>query len=357
MIWSSPMRRYAIPTCVSRRLFFSSATGSANGNVNKKKKSLFTTIIIRAFRIARVVVVSYGIYQIGYRNGLTDYLEHPEEQQKGLVAAVLSMSNSTKVLEANDPHSTKVHEVAQRILNTARIIAEEDVRGLESEESKVLNSQNNQEDTRGKLEEARVVLRRMSGNWNFFVTDSDEVNAFVTVIMPKAIFVNQGLLTKLEPNTDELAMILAHELSHVIHDHNRERSFAQAAIYIFQLVLFALVDPTGQSSMLFDFVMSKLIDVMLATHSRTNEEEADMTGVKIMSKACFDVIEGSNIFLKLAGLSNSQSSTSWLDTHPNSELRAQYIKEAYELHHPSADCIEMKKNLMKSRQFLKSHSR
>ncbi|CAM9250726.1 unnamed protein product, partial [Ectocarpus fasciculatus] len=290
-----------------RRLF--SSTGAAE----KKTQKTSTAILIRGLRVVRVLVVSYGIYQVGYRNGLTDYLEHPEEQQRGLVAAVLSMSNATEVLKPRSPEVERVSDIAKKVLEAAKEIAVDDLKLLKEEVAKM--TKEDQASVKEQVDEAEVIIRRLSGNWNFFVTNSTDVNAFVTDIMPKSIFVNKGLLDRIDPTADELAMILAHELSHVILDHNKERSFAQGAIYAVQLVLFALVDPTGHASLIFDFVVGKLVDVLLATHSRSNEEEADMSGVKIMSKACFNAVEGSNIFLKLGALGESRS-TSWLDTHP-----------------------------------------
>jgi Zn-dependent protease with chaperone function len=338
------------------RGFFGKATnataGAAATAAPRTTKQTLTILLIRAFRVARIVMVSYGIYQIGYRNGLTDYLEQPEEQQKGLIAAVLSMSNSKDVLEENDPASKRVSAIAAHVLNTAKIIALEDLQVLLVEADKLKES--NKTEIAAMTEQVavqKVVVSRMSGNWSFFVTDSKDVNAFVTDILPKSIFVNKGLLDKINPTTDELAMILSHELSHVIHDHNKERSFAQGAIFVTQLVLFALVDPTGQASMFFDFVMAKIVDVLLATHSRSNEEEADLTGVKIMSRACYDAVEGSNVFIKLAALGES-TSASWLDTHPSSALRAKYIKEATAQHNPHADCLQMKQDLKLSRRYI-----
>lgn len=343
--------RRIVPKWFRRHLFSSAASGPEAA----RPRSAATKIFFRTLRVARVVGVSYGIYQVGYRNGLTDYLEHPEEQQRGLIEAVLSMSNSTDVLDQDSAESKFVTAIAQRVLDTARLIAKEELEIIESEVAKA-----GKEDLalmKEKRDEAHVAVRRLAGNWNFFVTDSSEVNAFVTDILPKSIFINVGLLQTVKPTVDELAMILAHELSHVIHDHNKERSLAQAVIYAVQLVLFALVDPTGQASLLFDFVMGKVVEILIATHSRANEEEADLTGVKIMSRACYNAVEGSNIFIKLGALRPADKSKSWTDTHPSSETRAKYIKEAIELHAPSADCREIKNDLWLSKKYLHDRKR
>lgn len=338
-----------IPRAWARRGAFTTSSGDKS-----KKQSIYSIVFYRALRVARIVGVSYGIYQVGYRNGLTDYLDEPEEQQRGLVVAVLSMSNATDVFEKDSTETMRVSDIAQKVLDTAKMIALEDVSAVKAEIAKV--GEPGQADLKEQLEAAQTAVRKLSGQWNFYVTNSEDVNAFVTDILPKSIFVNVGLLRKIDPSVDELAMILAHELSHVIHDHNKGRSFAQGAVYVVQLVLFALVDPTGQASFIFDIVMSKLVEVLMATHSRNNEEEADMTGVRIMSKACFNAVEGSNVFIKLGELGSKNKSASWLDTHPSTETRAKYVKEAMALHQPSLDCLQMRKDLIRSRNWHQQHS-
>jgi Zn-dependent protease with chaperone function len=44
------------------------------------------------------------------------------------------------------------------------------------------------------------------------VTNSSNVNGYVTALCPRRVFITQGLFKKLEPTDDELAFLIGHEL-------------------------------------------------------------------------------------------------------------------------------------------------
>merc|ERR1712232_807947 len=56
-------------------------------------------------------------------------------------------------------------------------------------------------------------------------------------------------------NDEQLAMLLAHELSHVIHDHAEDMTTILALATGLQLVLLACVDPTGLGSLIIELCM------------------------------------------------------------------------------------------------------
>jgi len=64
----------------------------------------------------------------------------------------------------------------------------------------------------------------MKGDWHYIVTTAPDVNAFVTDLCPHRIFVHEGLLKECTPTDDELALILGHEISHLIYGHSEEDS-------------------------------------------------------------------------------------------------------------------------------------
>ena len=39
---------------------------------------------------------------------------------------------------------------------------------------------------------------------------------------PRHVFVHEGLLAELQPTADELAFLISHEISHVVHAHGNE---------------------------------------------------------------------------------------------------------------------------------------
>ncbi len=297
-----------------------------------------------------MVGITFGIYQIGYRNGVVDYIENPEEQQQALITGVLSMANATSTLDGTDENVKRTVFITEKVLKAAIEMAEKDLDELKIENSKTLNINVSPNELKEKIAESEMILRRLRGNWKVYVTNSDDVNAFVTDIFPKSLFINNGLFKTISPTEDELAMIIAHEISHVIHDHNKSASLTQAVIYGIQLVLFSLVDPTGGVSFLFDVAVSHAVQVLFATHSRSNEEEADITGLQIMSQACFDGGKGSAVFNKLAAL-NKNHKASWTDSHPSSATRAEYIVQASEIFNKPTDCQSIRNDYILAQEY------
>jgi Zn-dependent protease with chaperone function len=325
---------------------------SSDSNAEEKRKWWqWSPTLTRALRLVRVIGVSVGIYQVGYHAGMIDYIEDPEGHQEVLVRALLASSGSKSVLQESDEKVVRVKKIGEKIISAAIEIVASDIVAMTAEYDKSTEKRN---ELAAQIKEQKAILRRISGPWSYYVTDSAVVNAFVSDAFPKSIFVNQGLLTTINPTDDELAMIMAHELSHVIHDHNKGIVNFQYTVYLAQMVLFAFVDPIGLSSFLIDAVASHIASILLATHSRGNEEEADKTGIQILAKACFDTVKGSNIFVKLAQLSKDRES-SWTDTHPSSDLRAKYLLEATELYNAPKDCIELKNDFILSKEYAKRH--
>ena len=68
-------------------------------------------------------------------------------------------------------------------------------------------------------------------------------NAFVSEMLPHKVFVTTGLFDKFVNNDDELAMILGHEVSHLIKGHFTTSSNIET--WIRGVEIFALMlDPT-----------------------------------------------------------------------------------------------------------------
>ena len=68
-------------------------------------------------------------------------------------------------------------------------------------------------------------------------------NAFVSEMLPQKIFVTTGLFDEIVNNDDELAMILGHEVSHLIKGHGSEASAFESLIRGAE-ILVLLLDPT-----------------------------------------------------------------------------------------------------------------
>ena len=79
-------------------------------------------------------------------------------------------------------------------------------------------------------------------------------------LLPRKVFVKEGLLRALSPSDDELAVVLAHEIAHVVLGHTGTESAdrMQALLLGAQLVLLSAVDLTGLLSFLLEMALDSL---------------------------------------------------------------------------------------------------
>jgi len=179
-----------------------------------------------------------------------------------------------------------------------------------------------------KREELKGAAQRLRGTWHWVVTNSDAPNAFVTPYCPRRVFVTEGLLTLIKPTDDELAFIMGHEMSHVIHGHGLRRIEFQAYSASLQLVILSMIDPTGIFALGFTMLTSTFLTAEERAFSREHEAEADETGISIVGRACFDPAAGASAMGKLQHAFGNEGKrhASWLDTHPAEADRIRALK-------------------------------
>src|SRR5690606_1570900 len=113
--------------------------------------------------------------------------------------------------------------------------------------------------------------------WRFHVVQDDAINAFN--IPGGVVYVNTGLIAR-AGSASELAVVLAHEISHGIARHGTERLTTQYGISIVAgLVL-------GQDPGLVEQIAAQIVATgAIARYSRGAEREADDLGVRYMAGA------------------------------------------------------------------------
>ena len=124
----------------------------------------------------------------------------------------------------------------------------------------------------------------------------------------------------LNPSDDELAFLIGHELSHVVHGHGQQALDETANQATLQLVVLGMIDPTGIAAFALSGLSSLWLSSQKAVHSREHESEADHTGLSICSRACFSVDASTSLMRKLHG-DRMQEHAGWLDTHPTGPER------------------------------------
>jgi len=159
--------------------------------------------------------------------------------------------------------------------------------------------------------------------YSFHVVDSPEVNAFALPGGP--IYVNSALIEMCETE-DQLASVLAHEMSHVAARHATEMLTTQN---VTQLVLIAAVSVIPVPVPPIAWEGTKLAYVLgLLKYSRGKEAEADRLGLEVMNGAGYDPTEMAAVFRKLAEQQRSLPSIveRFFSSHPLSEDRMRDVE-------------------------------
>lgn len=124
------------------------------------------------------------------------------------------------------------------------------------------------------------VAERKEVPYNFRVIDKDEVNAFA---LPGGyVFVFRGLVEKVS-NDDELACVIAHEISHVVARHSIKRLQAGLGYDVLR-ILMAVSGRAGSDAARIDAALGQL----MMSYSREDEALADKLAIKYVKEAGFD---------------------------------------------------------------------
>jgi predicted Zn-dependent protease len=156
---------------------------------------------------------------------------------------------------------------------------------------------------------------RPVGNWMFGVLESNQVNAFAG---PNGyIFVTTGAL-RLMRDESELACVLAHEVTHVLHHHGVNGLKNDANADFMREAASIAVSSSGQDRF---GVFNKLADpavegVVKKGYSRGQELDADRTGIEIAAAAGYDP-NGLVRFLERMGTTRGDL----MSTHPGTAER------------------------------------
>lgn len=160
----------------------------------------------------------------------------------------------------------------------------------------------------------------------------------------------KGLVDK--GNDDQLAAVLAHEMSHATARHVTESLSTHMTIMMAGTVASSAIGATGSTlgSNLFGNFFSFGYNIFAPTYSRKNEYEADRIGLFYMSKAGYDPRVAVEVWKKASKKKGDY--TTIFASHPGSGDRAKalerYLPEAMKLYknpnQPYPDFGDLKKN-------------
>jgi len=155
--------------------------------------------------------------------------------------------------------------------------------------------------------------------WEFFVLDSDVINAFA--IPGGKVFISRGLMSYME-NEAQLAAVLGHEIGHVVAQHVDERLSRSMAAQIGMEVIGGMSD-----SEFVNAGAAILTQGTLLKFDRNQESEADRLGLKYIVAAGYDPQGMVEMLEILVATSGGSSPPEFFSTHPNPEGRRDSITE------------------------------
>ncbi len=166
-------------------------------------------------------------------------------------------------------------------------------------------------------------FRQPAFRYTFDVANLRDINAFALPGGP--MFVNRGMLQAARTD-DEVAGVMAHELSHVVLRHGtlqaaKARNFQLGAIA--GQVLGSIVG--GRKGAIIAQGSQIGLGTYFLKYSREYEREADLLGAQIMARAGYDPRQMANMFRTIQQQGGARG-PEWLSDHPDPGNRYTAIK-------------------------------
>ncbi len=195
----------------------------------------------------------------------------------------------------NDPHLAKIKEIGLKIVAAAR-----------------------KEDKSGVLPPAN--------KWEFAIINDKTPNAFA---MPGGKIGYHIGMFPYSPTDDDIAVILGHEVSHVLCRHGAER-VSQSLMAASSLAVVDLATASKQSTATHEEMMLALgvgsqLGVLLP-FSRAHESEADHLGLLLMARAGYNPDAAPAFWQRFAQKAGSGATPEFLSTHPTDATRIKQLQ-------------------------------
>ena len=170
----------------------------------------------------------------------------------------------------------------------------------------------------GRLVSIAVADFPESADWKCsvaIVDDRETVNAWCMAGGRMAVYT--GLFDQLKLTDDEFAQIMGHEISHALANHTAERMSRAMATAAGVAVIGAASDNSG-AAVVGAAVLANV--ALTLPNSREAENEADVMGMVIATKAGYDPEAAVTLWQKMGDMSDERPAE-FLSTHPAPENR------------------------------------
>lgn len=170
------------------------------------------------------------------------------------------------------------------------------------------------------------VSERSDYDWETRCVASEEMNAYA--LPGGKIVVYEGILPVCQ-NEAGLAVVMSHEVAHVLARHGGERMSQQTAVNGVKTAMsYALrnKEQVTKDIWMKAYGMASQYGVVLP-YSRKHESEADHIGLMLMAKAGYDPSEAPKFWTRFAGAAKGPEQPEFLSTHPADERRASDLEK------------------------------
>jgi len=151
--------------------------------------------------------------------------------------------------------------------------------------------------------------------FTFNIVNDSSVNAFS--VPGGHVYINSGLIAQAN-KVDELASVLAHEISHNVARHVIKQMQQAQTINVLGAILL------GQNPNALEQIVAQIVaGGAMARFSRADEKQADDMGLDFMTKAGYDPHGMLDLFQKLLSLERTQPGTvaRFFQDHPGTQDR------------------------------------
>jgi predicted Zn-dependent protease len=165
----------------------------------------------------------------------------------------------------------------------------------------------------------------VGGTWEVVVFQEKSANAFA--LPGGKVGVHTGILN-VAKNDAQLGAVIGHEIGHVIAKHGAERVSQMLALEVGINLGDVLMrkGEVGQNKRKAILVAAGVAGQFGAlAWSRTQESEADVVGLDLMSQAGFDPNQSIELWKNMAAQGGGKP-PEWLSTHPSDETRINNLK-------------------------------
>jgi len=135
---------------------------------------------------------------------------------------------------------------------------------------------------------------------------------------------------RLVESDEQLALLLSHELSHVIHGHVEEAAFARGIAAGTNLLVIALLNLRGLTPFCVEAVSGAVTYGFVLKGKRSHEIEADATGLRLVARAGYNPQHAAAFLERVLSLEESgklgSCRPSWRSDHPSTMDRIQCLR-------------------------------